>query len=803
MQFNFLLNIAASKIESDDANFFLAVESNRNSLLHLKPYELFPDREFYQSIVSKFKTGLEETIHFYNYLYTSEGRRIRVSGKASRTTEGFLFECKREKLKDATITEIERKNSLLHAINQSAELFLQNINWENVISESLVQLLKAGDFSYANLWQIGLKRNEEHFLYLRTSTEGVKNAHVNISHEFSEYFSILKNRETVISYSPVMLLKTPNKYYTQLFLPLYVHEVLWGILEFGQLNHKKWDSDEIVSLESYSKILASAIRSYSYHKKLKETEKKLNVITETTDSVLYSKKMNKSYDYISPSAKNLFNAELNKIHRFGIEHFINDELNSKLVFEKPDHKIYAIQKDDGGTKYLCDKKFEWRNDKGELQGHIGIVQDVTERMIHEEELKRNNEILNSLSYFTQKVFNKKSADDDLHALLKYLGEVTKVDRIYLFTKKNDKLEFSLEAFWFNISEVEVQNAGIFDLDFDPEENAELLQTLETGKRYNSTDAENFPNSVSSVILPIFKNGSFYGFIGFDNFKNARQWSSTELDALDIASRVIGASLELGDFITELIAAKREAQKSDRLKSEFIAQISHEIRSPLNVVLSFLGILWEEMRQNRNNGLTEVYDTINKASKRLIRTIDLLIEASEIQSGTYDAEYDKINLVEDILHPVYLVYKIKAEEKGLRISRKSDSTEKEVIGDFRSLHSAIDNLISNAIKYTDKGNIRIIDYNKDDKLIIEIEDTGKGMSRAYMTKMFFPFTQEEEGYTRGHEGVGLGMYIVKKYCDLNDIQLYVESEQGKGSKFTLEFPIAKLSMGNSLKKINKS
>ncbi len=792
MQFQFTLNLDRGLVYSEDPNFFLATEFDKKSLSKLNPYNLFPDRGFYQSLSDNFLSDGNNTIHFYNYLFTSDGKRIRISGKAEKFRDGYNFQCKRERLKDATLTQMEKKNSLLHAVNRSAELFMRQLNWKRVIGSTLDIISKAGDISDINLWQTNQSK-ETLKLLLKNSTDKKSRQHITISpsDDFTILIDALKKRQSVATSKSILPSDASQIYKSVLLIPVHIENIWWGILEFSQLNRKKWDAEEIVTLESYSKLLASAIRSYSINKKLKETERKLNLITETTGSVLYCHRQNENrYDYISPSIKKFLSINNSIDKKNALDGVIGNGNKVGSYDGKPNNELFRITGEHGKKRYVCDQKFKWKDENGSSIGTIGILQDVTNRIEYEEELKRNNKILHAVNLFTNSVFNKKETSIDLNTLLKYLGEALDTDRVYLFIK-HERQRFSLEAFWFDIHGSSSDNKNIFELEFENQDMSAMFANLENGRKYISNGENEFPYSKSSIILPIFNNGSLYGFLGFDEFEECRKWSKTEINALGIAARVIGASIELKDFIGDLVDAKKEAQKSDKLKSEFIAQISHEIRSPLNVILSFLGILWQETRATENKEITEIYDAINLASKRLIRTIDLLIEASEIQSGTYKADFTKFDCIDEILYPCFVTFRAKAEKKKLLFLRESGSIERTILGDNKSVSAILNNLIENAIKYTSEGYVKISDYNKESHLYIEVEDSGKGISPEYIAKMFTPFTQENEGYTREFEGMGLGMFIVKKYCELNEIELFVESNQGKGTKFILKIPLASL------------
>ncbi|RMD50043.1 MAG: sensor histidine kinase, partial [Ignavibacteria bacterium] len=444
-----------------------------------------------------------------------------------------------------------------------------------------------------------------------------------------------------------------------------------------------------------------------------------------------------------------------------------------------------------GIKYIQKKSYTWTNSKNET-GELGVLQDVTKQNLQKQQLEKQNKILNALNRFTQVVLSKKDAEHDLNKLLKYLGEASHCDRVYLFRKENDSDRFSLNAFWFGQNDK--LNDSLYEIGFNEDQIKFITEKLSAGKVITShSNSSSQPKS--EIIYPIFVNDRLEGFLGFDNFSEKMNLTEAEMDALSISAKVIGASFELTEYINEIIVAKKEAQKSDRLKSEFISQISHEIRSPLNIIMSFLGMIWEELKDDDRLNISELYETIKKAGNRLVRTIDLLIDASTIQSGTYEANFEKIDFIDDIVFPAVAQFRDISERKKLLLLRESSSAERIILGDKRSLSGVIVHILDNAVKYTDEGYIKINDYNEDNYLVVEISDSGRGISKQYLDNIFRPFTQENEGLSRSFEGLGLGMYIVKKYCELNDAEVYIDSKPSQGTKFTIKLPLAASKKGN--------
>ncbi|OGU54759.1 MAG: hypothetical protein A2V66_08290 [Ignavibacteria bacterium RBG_13_36_8] len=237
---------------------------------------------------------------------------------------------------------------------------------------------------------------------------------------------------------------------------------------------------------------------------------------------------------------------------------------------------------------------------------------------------------------------------------------------------------------------------------------------------------------------------------------------------------------------DLSIAKENAERSDKLKTEFLAQMSHEIRTPLNTVLNSAGIIKEEIEDKNNDGLEEYFDIIECSGKRLIRTVDLILNMSEIQTGTIKVEPIALDIYNDVMHDLYEQYKIAAEEKGLKLHIKKNVVVCKIKADEYCVNQIFANLIDNAIKYTHEGEIKISIEQVNDSTYVSVSDTGIGISKEYLHNLFNPFSQEDQGYSRRFEGNGLGLALVKKYCDLNNAQIEVESEKGKGSTFKVIF-----------------
>lgn len=244
--------------------------------------------------------------------------------------------------------------------------------------------------------------------------------------------------------------------------------------------------------------------------------------------------------------------------------------------------------------------------------------------------------------------------------------------------------------------------------------------------------------------------------------------------------------ERREFENALVLAKDRAEKNDQLKSHFLAQVSHEIRTPINTILSFSQLLAEELKGQVPPDLEYSFSTMDSAGKRIIRTIDLILDMSQIQTDTFELIPKQFDIVDQVIKKLYREYSYLAEEKKLEFKMSVLTAQNEVMADIYTVEQILSNLIHNAIKYTDEGGVEIKANKIDKNFIVEVIDTGIGISEEFFPNLFNTFTQESQGYTRKYEGNGLGLALVKQYCDMNNIQIDVESEKNKGSVFRLTF-----------------
>ncbi|MGK0279150.1 MAG: signal transduction histidine kinase/BarA-like signal transduction histidine kinase [Litorivivens sp.] len=241
---------------------------------------------------------------------------------------------------------------------------------------------------------------------------------------------------------------------------------------------------------------------------------------------------------------------------------------------------------------------------------------------------------------------------------------------------------------------------------------------------------------------------------------------------------------------KLAVAKQRAEQSEKHKEQFLANMSHEIRTPMHAISGMLQII----KRNEHPVSQDVYlDAISKSSEKLVVILNDVLDLSKIEAGmlTIESAPMKPQLV---VENVSQILHFKALEKGLVLTSdiKVDVPEL-VMGDSARLNQILLNLVGNAIKFTEKGNINISLSRTGGSLKFCIKDTGIGIPEDKLSSVFAAFEQASKTTTRKHGGTGLGLNISQQLVKMQDGKIWVESEVGVGSKFYFELPLIKVSI----------
>ncbi|MCL6259500.1 ATP-binding protein [Aquiflexum sp. TKW24L] len=241
------------------------------------------------------------------------------------------------------------------------------------------------------------------------------------------------------------------------------------------------------------------------------------------------------------------------------------------------------------------------------------------------------------------------------------------------------------------------------------------------------------------------------------------------------------------FEKGLQIAKEKAEEANKLKSNFLSNISHEIRTPLNGILgSTENIILQ--RQNDPNLISQL-EIIQESGERLLSTINSILDLSKIEAKKLEVFYKESN-INDFLATIMLPLKGLAIRKGLLLSAKYETQSLKGLIDQRYFEMIVNNLVGNAIKYSEKGIISVRLRGFDEKIELTVSDQGIGMSEDFQRIVFKPFEQESSGNSRIYEGTGLGLAITKNLVDILGGTILIESQKDQGTKVTVILPLGK-------------
>jgi PAS domain S-box-containing protein len=297
------------------------------------------------------------------------------------------------------------------------------------------------------------------------------------------------------------------------------------------------------------------------------------------------------------------------------------------------------------------------------------------------------------------------------------------------------------------------------------------------------DIDNFPHAIYSTLK---ENKKWQGVLPTHAKDGKIHYISSTIFPLHDRHGTITEFIEIGNDITLLEETTQKAQAATQAKSEFLANMSHEIRTPMNGIIGMSHLaLTTELTPKQKNYIQK----IDNSAKSLLGIINDILDFSKIEAGKLSIEkvdFDLFKVIDNIVE----LLEVKIHEKNLELMVSYDKhLSKNFYGDSLRITQILTNFISNAIKFTDEGEIGLyITKSTKDRIRFEVRDTGIGLTPEQQSKLFQSFSQADSSTTRKYGGTGLGLTISKKLANLMQGDIWVESEYGKGSSFFCEIEL---------------
>jgi PAS domain S-box-containing protein len=239
-------------------------------------------------------------------------------------------------------------------------------------------------------------------------------------------------------------------------------------------------------------------------------------------------------------------------------------------------------------------------------------------------------------------------------------------------------------------------------------------------------------------------------------------------------------------LDDLAVAKERAESADRIKSAFLAAMSHELRTPLNSIIGFTGMVLQGLAGPLNKEQEKQLGMVRGSARHLLDLINDILDISKIESGQLQIMSETFDLKKSIGKAVQIISPL-AGKKNLQLHCEIGDDVSEISGDQRRVEQILINLLSNAVKFTDAGEINLQCHADNHSIILSVTDTGIGIKPEHLNIIFDAFRQVDSGIARVQEGTGLGLNITRKLLEMMGGAIYVESEFGKGSNFTIRLP----------------
>ncbi|HTL09500.1 MAG TPA: response regulator [Chitinophagaceae bacterium] len=429
-----------------------------------------------------------------------------------------------------------------------------------------------------------------------------------------------------------------------------------------------------------------------------------------------------------------------------------------------------------------------------------------ELMANAEDLHKKDELLQAAALATYELISNEDFDEAIGKAVRLLGNRLQVDVFNVYKTMTGPMgeEFTDQLLrWTRVNDAVVYDdpgfRGLTNLD-------EVLNILRNNEIFQKLTADvqspylralfEQRNIQSAAAIPVFAMNRFWGFVGFHDCCKARVWTATEISILTSFAVTMGAVIERKAIEHDMMMAKEAAEEASMAKSDFMANMSHELRTPMNGIIGFTDlVLTTPLQKNQRDYLSNV----SKSAYNLLAIINDILDFSKMEAGKLAIDEVEFTLT-DILEETADMLSIKAQEKNLELICQLDpALPARFCGDPLRIRQILVNLIGNAIKFTNEGEIVIKaaatagSYEVAGKnwmnISIAVKDSGIGIAEDKLAAIFESFTQADASTTRRFGGTGLGLTISRQLAELMGGQLTVQSKTAMGSVFTLSLTLA--------------
>ncbi len=539
------------------------------------------------------------------------------------------------------------------------------------------------------------------------------------------------------------------------------------------------------------------------------------IIVENTLDAVFVNDVNGNYVYVNKEAVNLSGYFREELLKLNVEDLtppenlenVKSRITKRLIGKEPVRFLEAklLNKNEEIIPIeITITAIVWNGEPAE----VVLARDISQRKNLENKIKKVSEfqkLLLSLGEEFLRIIDPENRDELINNSIKKLGEFTGTDRVYVFEYDFENNTTSNTHEWCSKgTDPEIDNLQNVPLDLFPEwviahknglpiviKNVELLPENSVLKEILSKQ------SIKSLVtVPVTAGNNCRGFIGFDSVKAHKNWTEEDIYLIEYFANILGSLYQQTEYRNKLIEAKEKAERNEKIKSSFLATMSHELRTPLNAIIGFSELINPDMSLDE---IIEYVQIIKNSGEHLFEMITNIFELSLLVAGenkTTPVKFNLLYLANDIA-AWFLKERRRRNKEHINFNWDIPKGQEllEIYTDKGILTKILKHLLSNALKFTHQGEIRLgfeIKYdqkgNKTKKLLSCVKDTGIGIEEEKQNIIFDIFRQVDETSTRAYEGLGIGLALAKKQTDVLGGKIYFESKTGEGSTFYVELPL---------------
>lgn len=478
------------------------------------------------------------------------------------------------------------------------------------------------------------------------------------------------------------------------------------------------------------------------------------------------------------------------------------------------HFIKVIEKFQGGNHNVSSKI----NNKNEF----GVLSEAFNAMI--ESIRGNYELNEKTNILVDSMMANDNAHSFFREMLPKLAELSNSQMAAVFILTDDKKSFNhYESIGLTSEFIKMSfDAYSFEGEFGPALNSHQIQhvkniPIDTSFVYQTVSGKFIPREI--VTIPIVVSNEVIAIISLASVRKYSDEANRLIDSLYniLSARVEGIlsyrkirkfsnkmeiqnnelsaqkveldaqGIELREQNRELEKQKNILEEANKLKTHFLSNMSHELRTPLNSVIALSGVLNRRLKSKIPAEESNYIEVIERNGKHLLTLINDILDISRIEAGKEEVEITNFS-TENLLEEVLEMIRPQADQKKIELIQKNNRHKVYINSDYNKCRHILQNLIANAIKFTEKGKVEIEIIEEKDEFEIKVIDTGIGISAENLEKIFDEFRQADSSTSRRYGGTGLGLAIAKKYANLLGGTVKVQSSIDQGSVFTLTLPI---------------